>query len=237
MSVENEHLCMQFTAALGLSTAKTNMMELGGKRVLVVERFDRLWTGDGRLLRLPQEDCCQALSVPPTLKYEAGGGPGIGDILILLKGSDDPEYDQKTFMKAVIVFWLMGATDGHAKNFSIYLGSWGRFHMTPLYNVMSAQPYFDTGQITWNKVKLALSVGKRRHCTINTIVPRHFIETVEDSGMPARNVQTLLEELLVKTPDAIDIVLKNLPPDFPEEIAGSISEGMMHRLGKIRHSI
>ena len=237
MSVENEYLCMQFTAALGLSTAKTNMMELGGKRVLVVERFDRLWTGDGRLLRLPQEDCCQALSVPPTLKYEADGGPGIGDILTLLKGSDDPEYDQKMFMKAVIVFWLMGATDGHAKNFSIYLGPGGRFHMAPLYDVMSAQPYFATGQITRNKVKLALSVSKRRHYTINTIVPRHFIETAEDSGMPARNVQTLLEELLVQTPDAIDSVLKNLPPDFPEEMAGSISEGMMHRLGKIRHSI
>ena len=237
MSVENEYLCMQFTAALGLPTARTSMMELGGKRVLMVERFDRLWTGDGRLLRLPQEDCCQALSVPPTLKYEADGGPGIGDILTLLKGSDDPEYDQKMFMKAMIVFWLMGATDSHAKNFSVFLGPGGRFHMTPLYDVMSAQPYFDTGQITRNKVKLALSVGKRGHYTVNTIVPRHFIETAEESGMPARTVQALLEELLVQTPEAIDIVLKNLPPNFPEEIASSISEGMKHRLGQIRHSV
>lgn len=236
-SVENEYLCMQFTAALGLPTARTSMMELGGKRVLMVERFDRLWTEDGRLLRLPQEDCCQALSVPPNLKYEADGGPGIGDILTLLKGSDDPEYDQKMFMKAMIVFWLMGATDSHAKNFSVFLGPGGRFHMTPLYDVMSAQPYFDTGQIARNKVKLALSVGKRGHYTVNTIVPRHFIETAEESGMPARTVQALLEELLVQTPDAIDIVLKNLPPNFPEEIASSISEGMKHRLGQIRHSV
>lgn len=237
MSVENEYLCMQFTAALGLPTARTSMMELGGKRVLMVERFDRLWTEDGRLLRLPQEDCCQALSVPPNLKYEADGGPGIGDILTLLKGSDDPEYDQKMFMKAMIVFWLMSATDSHAKNFSVFLGPGGRFHMTPLYDVMSAQPYFDTGQITRNKVKLALSVGKRGHYTVNTIVPRHFIETAEESGMPARTVQALLEELLVQTPEAIDIVLKNLPPNFPEEIASSISEGMKHRLGQIRHSV
>lgn len=237
MSVENEYLCMQFTAALGLPTARTSMMELGGKRVLMVERFDRLWTEDGRLLRLPQEDCCQALSVPPNLKYEADGGPGIGDILTLLKGSDDPEYDQKMFMKAMIVFWLMSVTDSHAKNFSVFLGPGGRFHMTPLYDVMSAQPYFDTGQITRNKVKLALSVGKRGHYTVNTIVPRHFIETAEESGMPARTVQALLEELLVQTPEAIDIVLKNLPPNFPEEIASSISEGMKHRLGQIRHSV
>lgn len=109
--------------------------------------------------------------------------------------------------------------------------------MTPLYDVMSAQPYFDTGQITRNKVKLALSVGKRGHYTVNTIVPRHFIETAEESGMPARTVQALMEELLVQTPDAIDIVLKNLPPNFPEEIASSISEGMKHRLGQIRHSV
>ena len=46
----------------------------------MVGRFDRLWTRDGRLLRLPQEDCCQALSVPPTRKYEPDGGPGIRQI-------------------------------------------------------------------------------------------------------------------------------------------------------------
>jgi hypothetical protein len=102
-----------------------------GNRVLVVERFDRVWTKDNRLLRLPQEDCCQALSVPPTRKYEADGGPGIANVLELLKASDDPDTDRRLFLKAQIMFWLLAATDGHAKNFSIALRPGGRFRLTP----------------------------------------------------------------------------------------------------------
>ena len=87
----------------------------------MIERFDRQWTRDGRLLRVPQEDCCQALSFPPTRKYQAEGGPGMAQIFEFLKGSDDPAYDQLIFMKAQIAFWLLGAIDGHAKNFSVFL--------------------------------------------------------------------------------------------------------------------
>jgi serine/threonine-protein kinase HipA len=90
-SVENEFFCLKLTAALGLPSAEVEIADFGGKRVLVVERFDRRWTRDGRLLRLPQEDCCQALSAPPSRKYEADGGPGIPAILNLLNGSDEPE--------------------------------------------------------------------------------------------------------------------------------------------------
>jgi serine/threonine-protein kinase HipA len=113
-SVENEFFCLKLTAALGLPSAAVAIEEFEGHCVLVVERFDRRWTADNRLLRLPQEDCCQALSVPPSSKYESDGGPGIPAILNLLKGSDQPEADQTTFLKAVIAFWLLGATDGHA---------------------------------------------------------------------------------------------------------------------------
>ena len=120
-SIENEHFCMRLTASFGLPTARTEIREFAGRRALVVERFDRLHTRDGRLLRLPQEDCCQALSVPPPRKYEPDGGPGMRQILDLLKASDEPEVDQRLFLKAQIVFWLLGATDGHAKNFSIAL--------------------------------------------------------------------------------------------------------------------
>ncbi|WP_345944125.1 MULTISPECIES: HipA domain-containing protein [unclassified Bradyrhizobium] len=67
--------------------------------MLAVERFDRIWTRDGRLLRPPQEDCCQALSVPPARKYESDGGPGIRKISDFLKGSDTPEDDQAIFFQ------------------------------------------------------------------------------------------------------------------------------------------
>src|SRR5690606_29264795 len=103
-SVENEHLCMRILAALDIPVANTEICDFGEKRALVVERCDRQWTRDKRLLRVPQEDCCQALSLPPTRKYQSDGGPAMADILDFLKGSDDPAHDQLIFMKAQIAF-------------------------------------------------------------------------------------------------------------------------------------
>jgi serine/threonine-protein kinase HipA len=232
-SVENEHLCMKLTAALGLPTARTEIADFGGRRVLAVERFDRRWTADHRLLRLPQEDCCQALSVPPTQKYQSHGGPAIVDILQLLKGSDDPEADRRNFMKAQIVFWLIGAVDGHAKNFSLFLSPGGRFRMTPLYDVMSAQPAVDAGQIRHNKMKLALAVGRSNHYVVDTIMPRHFIETGKAADIPAHMIQDTMSELLTQAPTALERTRQELPASFPEAIFDSIRNGILHRLERL----
>lgn len=136
-SVENEFYCLKLAEAFGLPVNKAEMHTFGDTRALVIERFDRRWTKDKRLLRLPQEDCCQALSVPPTRKYQSEGGPGLVRILDLLKGSDQPTADRITIVKAQMFFWLIGATDGHAKNFSIFLGPGGRYRLTPLYDVLT----------------------------------------------------------------------------------------------------
>lgn len=229
-SVENEHFCMEFLTTLGLPVAKTQIYDFDNKRVLVVERFDRQWTKDNRLLRLPQEDCCQALSVPPGIKYEPDGGPGIREIINLLKGSDDPENDQRVFLKAQICFWLLGATDGHAKNFSIFLGSGGRFRLTPLYDVMSAQPAVDAGQIRKNKMKLAMAVGDKRHYVIDTIQPRHFMQTAAQVSLPADIVTHMLDELADDAPKALEKTLSRMPSHFPEALAASIGNGVKARL-------
>jgi len=229
-SIENEHLCMRLTAAFGLPTARTEMHDFNGKRALVVERFDRRRTRDRRLLRFPQEDCCQALSVPPPRKYEPDGGPGIRDILELLKASDEPEADQRLFLKAQIVFWLLGATDGHAKNFSIFLMPGGRFRLTPLYDVMSAQPNVDRGQIQRNKMKLAMAVGDKRHYVIDSIMPRHFFQTAGKCGVPAALVQGIMDEVANDAERAIEAALRELPAGFPERLVSSITEGLRRRL-------
>lgn len=233
-SVENEHLCLKLTEALGLPSAKTEIADFEGERVLVIERFDRRWTEDKRLLRLPQEDCCQALSIPPTLKYETDGGPGMADILGLLKGGDEPEADRRMFLKAQIVFWLLGATDGHAKNFSIFLSPGARFNMTPLYDVMSVQPAVDAGQLRKNRMKLALAVGDKRHYVIDTILPRHFTQTAEKNGLPAAVVEDICAELAGTAESTIDDTLASLPEDFPVALAESIAGGMRARLGTLK---
>ncbi len=232
-SVENEFLCLKLIAALGLPSAGVEMREFDGRRVLVVERFDRLWTRDRRLLRLPQEDCCQALAVPPSLKYESEGGPGIRTLLDLLKGSDEPAKDRSTFLRAVIIFWLLGATDGHAKNFSLRLSPGGGFRLTPLYDVISAQPSVDAGHVRRNRMKLAMATGDRRHYAVDTIVPRHFLQTALRSGAGASLVQPIFDDLREKAPSAITAVVAALPGGFPEQVAASIVAGFEKRLNLI----
>lgn len=229
-SVENEHLCMKLIAALGLPAAQTNIVSFAKKKVLVVERFDRIWTRDKRLLRQPQEDCCQALSVPPARKYENQGGPGVADLIGLFEGSDNSSNDQKLIMKASIVFWLLAATDGHAKNFSLFLRPGGRFALTPLYDVMSVQPVFDAKQLTRRQMKMAMAVGKNRHYRVHEIVPRHFLQTVEASGMGESIVLETFKELRTESPRAIDETLSSLPEGFPTDLADSIIGGYNSRL-------
>lgn len=235
--VENEYLCMKLTAAFGLPTATVEMADFGDRRVLVVERFDRRWTTDKRLLRLPQEDCCQALSVPPTRKYEADGGPGIAAVLDLLKGSDDPTSDRRFFLAAQIMFWLLGATDGHAKNFSIFLRPGGRFRPTPLYDVMSTQPARDAGQLQKNKMKLALAVGDRRHDSIDSIAPRHFVQTAQRNGVPETVIEEICADFVDRANTAIEQTLAALPKDFPAALAKSITGGLRARLRLIKRAV
>jgi len=235
-SVENEYFCLKLTAGLGLPSANVAIADFKGICVLVVERFDRLWTKDRRLLRLPQEDCCQALSVPPTRKYESDGGPGMATILNLLKGSDDPEADRRFFLKAQIVFWLLGATDGHAKNFSVFLNLGGRFGLTPLYDVMSVQPAVDAGQLRRNQMKLALAVGDSRHYVVHEIMPRHFVQTAARSGIPASVVQGIFNELLEAEQRAVNQAMDQLPGGFPEKLARSIVNGLHARLRLLERS-
>ena len=235
-SVENEHFCLELVGALGLPMAKSTIIDFAGKRVLAIERFDRTWTKDGRLLRLPQEDCCQALSVPPARKYESDGGPGIRKISEFLKGSDTPDSDQRIFFKSQMVFWLLGATDGHAKNFSIRLAPGGRFRLTPLYDIISTQPSLDAGQIQQNQMKLAMAIGTNRHYAVHTIVGRHFVQTAKASGLPDKMVTDVIGELKDTAAKSIDQARAVLPKDFPEQIAASIAEGATQRLKTLTRS-
>lgn len=232
-SVENEYLCMKLVAALGVPAAEVEIADFGDLRTLVVERFDRLWTRDGRLLRLAQEDCCQALSVPPTRKYQADGGPGVRDILSLLKGSDAQSEDIAVFMRACIVFWLLGATDGHAKNFSIRLMPGGRFRMTPVYDVLSAQPSLDTRRILHRQFKLAMSVGKSRHYAVQEIAPRHFLETAEQAGVGRNLVISIMEDLHENAKKLAASVFEALPRGFPDQLISSLEAGIAARARRL----
>ncbi len=236
-SVENEFYGLAMMEAFGLPVNKAEIKTFGNTRSLVIERFDRSWTKDGSLLRIPQEDCCQALSIPPGRKYQNDKNrpanekqPSMVEILNLLKGSDRPAEDQKALLKAQILFWLIGATDGHAKNFSIFLGQGGRFILTPFYDVLTAQPFFDERQIERKEMKMAMSVGNKNHYKMDEIQGRHFIQTAQRAGLPDYIAKEALEEISGMTEKAMQDVENRLPADFPEEIHASVIRGMKSRL-------
>ena len=132
-SVENEWLCALILKEFGLPVAACQSMQFEDTKALVVERFDRTWwthpEGGQRLVRLPQEDMCQAMGIAPEAKYEADGGPGIDGILDLLDGSITREQDRRDFFKVQLLFWMLCATDGHGKNFSLFLRPGGRYQL------------------------------------------------------------------------------------------------------------
>ena len=232
-SVENEYYCLKLLAAFGLPVNTAEILTFRETKALVIERFDRRLTKDGHLHRLPQEDLCQALSCPPTRKYQSEGGPGMVEVLDRLKASDTPDDDQKAFLKAQVLFWLMGATDGHAKNFSVHLGPYGTFSLTPFYDVLTAQPSLDARQIERKQMKLAMLAGTGRHYRMDEIQGRHFVQTVEQAGLPGALATGVLEDVVKSVDSAVESVVKQLPKGFPEAIHTSVVNGMKTRLRAI----
>ena len=122
----------------------------------MVQRYDRISTKEG-LRRVHQEDICQALGLPPSKKYEAEGGPGAANVVNLLERSSiKPQEDVESFVNALAFNWLIGESDGHAKNYSVLLSAAGAMRLAPLYDLASALAYPD---IDLKKIKLAMKIG------------------------------------------------------------------------------
>jgi serine/threonine-protein kinase HipA len=235
-SVENEWLCSLILQEFGLPVADCRPIQFEDVKALVVRRFDRAWwthpSGDSRLIRLPQEDMCQATGVPPEAKYEADGGPGMDRILDVLDGSMTREQDRRDFFKSQLLFWMLCATDGHAKNFSLFLRPGGRYQMTPLYDVLSAYPVLGegTGKISPFKAKMAMAVrSKNAHWKMRDILRRHWVALGAGHGVldeTARDAEHLIDGIVARTPEIIDRVSGQLPAEFPGRLADAVFEGM-----------
>jgi serine/threonine-protein kinase HipA len=229
-SLENEWLCAQILYYLHLPVAITEMWRFEDQKALVVTRFDRSRQvgerGKEWIARLPQEDFCQALGFPPSKKYEKDGGPGIADGMRLLAGSADGG-DRQSFALTQLAFWLMGATDGHAKNYSIFLERGDTYITTPLYDVLSIFPYVGDGanQFRWRKVGLAMALrSKNVHRHFYDTLPRHWHALAMKVGGP--QVWEAMVRLVERVEPALEQIGQTLPQDFPPRAWDAISQGM-----------
>jgi HipA-like C-terminal domain len=219
-SVENEWLCAQILYHLGVPVARTEMWRFEDHKALVVTRFDRSWqehkNGRKWIARLPQEDFCQALGYPPGKKYEKDGGPGIAKCMRLLAGSED-DGDRESFAITQLTFWLMAATDGHAKNYSIFLQPADTYITTPLYDVLSIFPYIGEGpnQFRWRKAELAFALrSKNVHYDLHGIQARHWYGLATQYG--GAHVWERMLRHVERVELALERVEKDLPKEFPE---------------------
>ena len=150
----------------------------------------------------------------------------------ILSGSITPEQDKRTFFMAQVLFWMLCAPDGHAKNFSLFIRPGGRFQLTPLYDVISAYPILGNGpnQIPPFKVKLAMAVrGRNAHWKMNDIQRRHWVAVGTRHGVVTENGQTvdkLLDDLVARAPEVIHQVRRKLPEGFSMPLANSILQGL-----------
>lgn len=234
-SVENEWLCSMILREFGLPVALASPMQFEEVKVLSVARFDRRWEhliGTPWIRRLGQEDLCQATSTPPSLKYESDGGPGMNQVMNVLADSVFCERDRRTFFQAQVLFWMLAATDGHAKNFSLTLHPGGTFELTQLYDVLSAYPVLGGGpnQISPFKAKMAMAMrSKNVHWRIRDVFRRHWEAVGTAYGIctpDGRGVCTIIDELIERTPMVVQVVSQQLPSDFPHHLADCIFDGL-----------
>ncbi|MCW8407877.1 type II toxin-antitoxin system HipA family toxin [Legionella sp. PATHC035] len=227
-SCENEWLCSLLAKSYGLPVADCNILHFEDVKVLSVKRFDRRMSGDKSwIMRLPQEDMCQALGVSYNIKYQSDGGPGIKEIMNLLLGSANSIADRDMFYQAQVFFWLLAAIDGHAKNFSLFIEAEGKYRLSPLYDIISAYPLIKKNQLQSQKIKMAMALkGKNNHYHWHTLQRRHFLDTSKDANYSSDRAEMILNDMLEKTDSVIQEVSKKLPAEFPNHISEPIFEGL-----------
>lgn len=196
-TVDNEAFCMMLASRMGLSVPKVTIRH-GPDRLYIVERFDREKSKDGKILRLHQEDFCQALNILPDQKYESEGGPSLARCFALLKEeSASPAADQKALLSWVVFNFLIGNADAHAKNLAIIYTARGP-RLAPFYDLISTRVYPDLMD------KFAMRIGgenrpdwiQSRHwerfsAEVN-IKPRLVLQTLKEMG---RNIFPRADDL------------------------------------------
>lgn len=227
--VENEHFCLELGRALGLPVADSRIMRFGDEVAIVVERYDRLRTPSG-VRRIHQEDICQALAVHPTRKYENQGGPGIHEVVDLLRTySTNATDDIRTFVDAIAYNWLIAGTDAHAKNYAILIAP-GQVRLAPLYDVASVLPY---REINIERAKLAMKLGGEYR--LRNIYKLRWRKLAQQLRLDPEAVISRVDNIARHLIDLVPEMRRRIKDEgFDHPIFGHLAEAIPARAAKCR---
>ena len=226
--VENEHLCQDIAARLGMPAARSSVLMLD-QPYIVVERFDRLPPAPGTEFprRIHQEDVCQALALMPTRKYQEDGGPGISQITTLIRRvSADPEADVERFLKANIFNWLIGGTDGHAKNYSFLIDAGDAIRLAPLYDLSSQLPYPDL--ITQ---RVSMKIGEQHD--MEHVSLTDWQNLARSCALDEERVTVVLTQMARALPDVVSAAhTQGRTEGLSEKLIGPLAKQLIANAGK-----
>jgi serine/threonine-protein kinase HipA len=206
-SVQNESFCLLLARRCGLAAASAEIRHTSKQPFLLVERYDRQWQG-GHVVRLHQEDFCQALSVSPENKYEREGGPGITACLkVIQEHSVQPVPDRLAFLKAVVFNYVIGNADAHGKNFS-FLHEKGKPRLAPAYDLLCTAVYPDLS------VKMAMRIGGKY--LPDRVFLRHWHRLVADTAGAKRAMEKTLAETARQTLEQAELLSAELAERGPK---------------------
>jgi len=151
-TVENEAFCMMLAQKMALPAPPVKIRR-GLDQLFIIERYDRSRDKSGQIVRMHQEDFCQALGFLPDQKYESEGGPSLKHCFTLLQEkSIRPAADRMTLLRWVIFNFLIGNADAHAKNLAMIFTDRGP-RLAPFYDLIRTQVYPDLTE------KAAMRIG------------------------------------------------------------------------------
>lgn len=234
--VENEHLCLALAREFDLPTAHSKVQWFGEQVAIVIERYDRLRITDSAgieksqaatlaqtqpILRVHQEDTCQALGVHPSSKYQNEGGPSPEDVVNLLRAnSSRAEEDVQTFVMALAFNWLIAGTDAHAKNYSILHGHGRNVRLAPLYDLASALPYEDMDP---QRIRLAMKIGGKYR--LRDVARRQWENLSTALALDPQQLVEKVCEMAARVPDAMSVVCERARRDqLAHPIIGKLEE-------------
>lgn len=186
-SVTNEGYCLSLAQLMKLSPVRANIQHVLGRSFLLVERYDRVEDMTKGLLRIHQEDFCQALGVVPEVKYQNEGGPDLQNCFDLVRRVTRPHAPQILRLFDYVIFnALIGNHDAHAKNFSLlYEGS--SPVLAPLYDALSTAVYPTLTP------KMAMKIGSKYK--FSEVQARHWEQLAESVGLARAQAKKRILEI------------------------------------------